>query len=303
MSNVGSNIAINQDSYSQIIFLVNNKSKEILFSSQPLELFFGSTIDLNQILPFFNNTAGNDFENLSGEWQTCLQLKEKETRNLSYVSTTVNGNSFLFDWEVHGISLPAVSDAPILLFSVKKAYIKEDARLVIKSTHNYQKDYAGFIELAVHELDAPLRKLSVLIDRMMKKIEPPNDIQDHINRIQNCLSGMRSMIDGLSALSELNADTIQNVSCNLGNIVLEVLEELQPQVQEKKMAVITSSLPTVHGDSMQYKQLFKNLIENAIRFSKKETLPTTEIRSEVLIAEEKNRFNLQDDVIYYKITC
>ena len=62
-----------------------------------------------------------------------------------------------------------------------------------------------------------------------------------------------------------------------------------------------SSTTCGKGDAEQYCCLFKNLLENAIKFSKKDSVPNIQIRSSVVSPEEKDQFNLEGDRLYYKI--
>ncbi|HKZ65211.1 MAG TPA: ATP-binding protein [Chitinophagaceae bacterium] len=289
------------DSYSALIFLYNIQHKEILFSSLSFQLFFGSSPDLQDDPVFIKSFAGNDTESLLQEWQASLHLKEKENRKFSFISNTSDGNPFLFDFNVFGISLPSFSDESLLLVYVKKVLLKGATPVNDKSASDYQKDYAEFIELAVHDLDAPLRKLSVLIDKMTAKIDPVNDIYDYTTRIQACLSDMRSMIDSLSTLAGLAGVKTQHNSCDIEKIVREAIYDLQKEKQNK-IVIVSSSLPAIHGDCEQYKQLIRNLLLNAIRFSKKDILPAIEIKSELVKTEEIKKFNLEQNKVYFKIT-
>ena len=289
------------ESYSQLFFFYSVPDKTILFSSLPLELFFESAIDLNNEPIFIKSFTGNDTESLVKEWQACLHLKEKESRKFSFTANKANEDSFVYDFNVLGISLPTLIDASLLLFCVKKIPASNTSPLKNKSASNYQKDYAEFIELAAHDLDAPLRKLSVLIDRMIMRIDPVKDIQDYITRIQACLSDMRTMIDSLSILSGFSAVGTKEDTCDIEKIVTKTRNDLQKQ-EQNKITVISSSLPVIKGDSEQYEQLFKNLLANAIRFSKKDILPVIEIKSEPVRTEEVKRFNLREDKVYFRIT-
>lgn len=294
---------MNEDnSYTSLFFFYSTKDKEILFSSLPLDSFFGSSIDLQKEPPFLHAFKGNDTENITKEWQSCLQLKEKETRNFSFNTVTANNNSLLFDFSVLSIGPSSFSDSTGLLVHIKKTLPGQPLYLQNKSASNYQKDYAEFIELAAHDLDAPLRKLSVLIERLVNKINPgSDDVAGYITRIQTCLSDMRSMIDSLSLLSGFSGLVQKNETCDTDAIVRETIEELLPETQDRKNVTITSSLPGLQGNRIQYRELFRNLIRNAILFSKSETIPVIELHSTLLSPEEREYFNLPAGSAYYKI--
>ncbi len=168
-----------------------------------------------------------------------------------------------------------------------------------------KKDYSEFIDIAVHDLQAPLRKLSVFIDRLTSKYTEvsQNDIQaqEWLTRINGCITDMRSLIDGLSELAAVAADSMTTAPCDISEIVNEVVQELDPAIKEKKTVIIESPLPIIEGDEIQLKQLFKNVLENAIRFSKKNISPEIDISWCKLSDEEKNISALQPTKQYYKI--
>jgi len=288
-------------SYSQLFFFYSVPDKAILFSSLPLDLFFELPIDLNNEPIFIKGFSGNDTESLVKEWNACLHLKEKESRKFSFIANKAIEDSFVYDFNVLGISLPSLTHASLLLFCVKKMPVNNIGPLKDKSASNYRKDYAEFIELAAHDLDAPLRKLSVLIDRMVMRIDPVTDIGDYNTRIQACLSDMRSMIDSLSVLARFSSMVTKNDTCEIEKIITKTTNDLQKQ-EQNKITITSSSLPVLQGDSEQYELLFKNLLANAIRFRKKDILPIIEIRSESLSTEEINRFNLGEHKVYFRIT-
>ena len=289
------------NSYAPLFFFYSTRGKEIVFSNLSLESFFGSPGDLKKEPSFLNAFNDNDTENLAKEWQSCLQLKEKETRNFSFNTVAANNNSLIFDFSALCIGPSSFSDSPGLLVHVKKTLTTLPSSIQNKSASNYQKDYAEFIELAAHDLDAPLRKLSVLIDRLVNKIDPVDDIAGYITRIQTCLSDMRSMIDSLSLLAGITTLVPENNTCSIDDIVRETIEELLPKEQDRKNVKVTSPLPALLGDSTQYKQLFRNLLRNAILFGKNETISSIELYSELLSPEEKKYFNLPGNHTYFKI--
>lgn len=163
-----------------------------------------------------------------------------------------------------------------------------------------EKDYADFIDMAVHDLDAPLRKLSLLVGMLMDKLSPDKDTQVYIERIENCVGDMRSLIDDLSVLAKVSSGKREYTSCKLNSIIEQSLEDLSLASKEK--AIINKySLPEIEGDAEQYYCLFRNLLENAIKFCKKDTIPQINIQSSVLNGNEKDHFALPPDRLYYKI--
>jgi light-regulated signal transduction histidine kinase (bacteriophytochrome) len=193
-----------------------------------------------------------------------------------------------------------------MLFSTEQKGERENKiEQLSLALEDYKKNYSEFIDIAVHDLQAPLRKLSVFIEKLTAKYTDvsQNDVQaqEWLTRIHGCITDMRLLIDGLSELAGVTTDSMKPGSCDISEIVKEILQELDPVIKEKKAVIIESPLPIIEGDEVQLKQLFKNVLENAIRFSKKNISPEIDIRWCKLTDEEKNISALQQTKQYYKI--
>ncbi len=290
-------------SYTQLFFFYNIQTGEILFSSPGIEKFFETPINLKDQFPFITNEQ-NISQHLVNEWQHCLQLKEKETVNFYFKATSTNGTPALFNVNAVGLKMPVCNSLPMVFFSVKKNLVKNNITSQNKTAINYQKDYAEFIDIAAHDLDAPLRKLALLLERLAhkNKTEPGSDLQDYLNRIQTSLTEMRSLVDSLARLSALNSKPGTKVNCDINSIVGEIIHGLQQTNQDKKISVTLSALPVLEGDKIQYRQLFQNLLQNAVRYSKKDLPPEIRISAAPLSFVEIQHLGLPDDKAWHKIT-
>jgi signal transduction histidine kinase len=83
--------------------------------------------------------------------------------------------------------------------------------------------------------------------------------------------------------------------------VQEALQELPAAIKEKQAVIATLTLPVIEGNRDQFRLLFKNLLENSIKFSKKDRAPQINIDSAILTAEEKRELDLDDNLPYYRI--
>ena len=167
----------------------------------------------------------------------------------------------------------------------------------------YKDQVSDFVEAAAHDLHAPLRKLSILVDRVFTKHTEQFsvDAKEYVTRINACIEEMRSLVDGLTELAKADADTSAIVDCDLNIIVQETLDVMNEEIKEKRAKVEVNPLPVVTGSYIQYRQLFKNLLENAIKFTNKEISPDICISSEPIGKDEKSFFDLPPDKKYYKI--
>ena len=275
----------------ELVFIYDKAQREILFHNLPLDTFFGS-IDM-QTEPFFANSFEDD---LTKEWQRCLQLKETETHNFSRQAIPADDVPVAFHFHVVGISMPSPAHKKLLLFLIRRTFL-------LKTSQDYGKDYAELIDLAAHDLDAPLRKISLLMERLAHKSKsgPGPDIDDYIGRIQANIADMRLLVDSLTNLARINAVTPEKAFCNTGDIVGEISSRWVERLRNKKLELSVSPLPGLYGDRGQLKQLFSNLLDNSIKFSK-EAGGNISVNSSSLTQEEKQRYPLNFTTAYGKIT-
>ena len=169
--------------------------------------------------------------------------------------------------------------------TVSQIKIDEIAAQQLKQA--YENEYMDFVDLAAHELDAPLRKLTILTERLSTKFDTAThdkEIQPYLERMQHCISDMRCLIDELSVLGRLVSGSTQFASCNIETIIQQVLQTLNAP-QTKKPIVTSGALPILEGNREQLTRLFQNLLGNAIKFSKPDTPAEFNIQSSVLITD------------------
>jgi signal transduction histidine kinase len=300
------------DSFSSLNFFYDPLHKKILFSNMPLQHFFGSEVDMEDEFPFSFISDSKEARDISNEWQTCLQLREKQTHQFWFHRPFSDGSDVVFHFQATGIRVennPGTTQC--ILFTAEKspagtnsAWMIESERLR-KTLNRYKEEYAEFIDIAAHNLDAPLRKLSVLMERLTAKptVQKDADTQGYTQRIRTCLDDMRSLIDSLATLSRITSATLKVDSCSLETIVEHEWQELKSLIKGKTALITTSSLPILEGDTLQYKYLFRNLLENAIRFSKTDGPVEVHISSQAISSKEKNSYGLHSDTNYFKIEC
>jgi len=182
-------------------------------------------------------------------------------------------------------------------------FVIDSFNLFMDETKTYKEQVSDFVEAAAHDLHAPLRKLSILVDRVFTKHgeEFSAGAKEYVTRINTCVEEMRSLIDGLTDLARADANTFAIVDCDLNVIVNETLDGMNEEIKEKNAEIEVDALPLVKGNPVQYQQLFKNLLENAIKFSRKGVSPQIWISSEPLGEDEKTFSNLSLSKNYHKI--
>lgn len=164
-----------------------------------------------------------------------------------------------------------------------------------------KKENEEFILIASHDLQAPLRKLSTFVERLIHKSSETlgSDALLYIEKIQSTLATMRSLIDDLSALSEISEADFHFVQCDLKAALDGVIQNLP--FQENGIDFMVSPLAAIEADPARIQQVFKHLIDNAIKFKNTNEAVQITIRGENVNTEEKMLFNLPPDKVFYKI--
>ena len=167
---------------------------------------------------------------------------------------------------------------------------------------NCLKEKEEFINIAAHELKAPLRKITTFSQRLAEKCDQLNEeALAYLKRIENNIEIMQSLIDDLSAFSQIPANA-DFAKCDVDILINEVLKESATLVKENNAAVHFTALPSLECNPKLLKEVFKNLIDNSIKFQPKGQDAEISIESQLLNEEEKIKLELPVDLTYYKIT-
>lgn len=180
----------------------------------------------------------------------------------------------------------------------KEKYEKTNAEL-----EKFKQDYEQFIQVAAHDLESPLRKLSTFSDRLKNKLKnvQNEDVKLYIDRINNMVEQMRSIVDSLYSLSIVNEEKLSIQPCDLDKILERVFTNFAEEIKEEKILIEKNDLPNIKGNENQLFLLFKNILDNSIKFSRKETPLLVSIRAELVTEEEKRSFGLPAEASYQKI--
>ncbi len=92
--------------------------------------------------------------------------------------------------------------------------------------------------------------------------------ESYMEYITKSVDRMYSLIDDLLTYSRVGKHEQPCVSVNLQTIVEECLEDLSLTIEEKQACINCDSLPTIQGNISEMRQLFQNLIANALKFTR-----------------------------------
>lgn len=150
------------------------------------------------------------------------------------------------------------------------------------------RELQEFAYIASHDLQEPLRKITAFGQRLESKFGDMLEGRgrDYLDRMQNAANRMQGLITGLLSYSRVATKAKPFEKTLLSDIINGVLQDLEILINETGADIQTDDLGELEGDALQLRQLFQNLISNAVKFRKDEGTPEIRIRSRR--DEEKN---------------
>ncbi|WP_290810997.1 PAS domain S-box protein [Halovivax sp.] len=126
-----------------------------------------------------------------------------------------------------------------------------------------------FAYAASHDLQEPLRMVTSYLQLIERRYADEFD-EDGAEFIDFAVDGadrMRDMIEGLLEYSrvERRGDPFEPI--DLDAVLADVRQDLKMKIEEHEAAITAESLPRVEGDPGQLRQVFQNLLANAIEYS------------------------------------
>ena len=141
-----------------------------------------------------------------------------------------------------------------------------------------------FPYVASHDLQEPLRKVQAFGDRLSSKYAEVLDERglDYLSRMQDAAGRMQALIQSLLNFSRIGTKAEPHVPVDLDAVALEVVGDLELRIQETGAEVVVSLLPTVEADPTQMRQIFQNLIGNALKYRREAVAPAVRVSAEVV---------------------
>lgn len=173
--------------------------------------------------------------------------------------------------------------------------LKEYAEKIEKHNEELQrinKELDSFAYMASHDLQEPLRKIrtfsNIILSREKENFSP--EATNYFDRIILSVNRMQTLIDSLLNYSRAGTAQIVLEPTDLNLLIQDVKKDLSETIGEKQAVIIYNQLPTLKVHRLQFHQLFSNLIENAVKYSRTNVNPEIKIETTNFINEDKKEF-------------
>lgn len=157
------------------------------------------------------------------------------------------------------------------------------------------KELEQFAYIASHDLQEPLRSVYGFTELLKRRYKGKldNEADEFIEYIVTGTKRMQQMIDDLLSLSRVGIRGKEFKPTNTADILKIVLENLHDLIKKNQSIITYDDMPTIIGDETQLIQLFQNLIDNAIKFRRKEIIP--EVHISTTLSTKQDNGNRQDN--------
>lgn len=197
----------------------------------------------------------------------------------------------LSDHQIHDSSLNEIDE------------LRQAKAEMISELQRSNKELEEFAYVASHDLQEPLRKISTFSGRLLEKFEESIDEEGklYLGRILASAENMRLLIDNLLEFSRISRVGQQFTNVNLNFVMMQIRNEFDLIIDETQARFQIEKLPDVEGSASLLKQLFSNIVNNAIKFRKAGVPPEIVIKAMPVSAAEKQQMRLQNGLAYQKI--
>jgi signal transduction histidine kinase len=152
-----------------------------------------------------------------------------------------------------------------------------ERRRIEKEVHRSQQELQQFAYVTAHDLQEPLRSISGYLSLLTERCAPLLEdakAEKYVSRAIEGTRRMQTMIEDLLAYSRVSSKDQVLQPVDTGALVKTIIEDLNAAIIESNAVLHVGELPTIKADKAQLKQLFQNLITNALKYRQESPLIT-----------------------------
>jgi len=274
-------------------------------------------VDKDQTITYWNNVAETTLkqlkENVIGQkiwdvypgaletmfysnFQTALQ-----TKSVVHFETSYHGESDWYETSIYpsknglSIYIKDISDRKASELQMKK--LNADLQQHGKELAISNEELEQFAYVASHDLQEPLRMITSFLALLEKRYSSVIDEKGkrYIHFAVDGAKRMRQIILDLLAYSRVGRLEDKQEEVDLNVIVKEILSLFHRQIEERQANIKYFNLPTLHSFKAPLRQVFQNLIGNALKYQKAGEKPQVTISCQE--AENDLHFTIKDNGI------
>lgn len=186
----------------------------------------------------------------------------------------------------------------VLLTEELERKVKERTRSLEISNSELEQ----FAHVSSHDLQEPLRKIRTFADMLKNKSSKGLDdnAKKYIEKIVTTANRMSGSLKALLNYTKLhNEEAFAKVDLN--EVVAHVQDDLELVILQKSAILKVEKLPVINAVSVQMQQVFYNLLNNSLKFSKPGEAPFIQVSARMITDEERIQYPQLNKVTDYYI--
>lgn len=168
---------------------------------------------------------------------------------------------------------------------------------------NRNKELSSFAYISSHDLQEPLRKIQTYSSIILahKHANLSESGKKNFTRMQLAATRMTKLIQDLLTYSRTNAAEETFEPTDLNNLLAEIQTEFADTLEDKHGKLVIGDMPVISAIPFQIRQLFNNLISNALKFSKEGVPPIVQISAATVKGDTIDNPKRQEHLDYVHI--
>lgn len=159
-----------------------------------------------------------------------------------------------------------------ILNAIERAHLKRQVRQYQQELRKSYLAMSEFTHTVSHDLKAPLRRIGQFCDLLKDEVGDRlgADGTEYVLRLGVNARRLQRLVDDLLSYSRTFNSRDPKADLDLKKILAEVVDDLDVPVKEQKAQVIVGDLPVLPGYQVRIRELFQNLISNALKYRGRE---------------------------------
>ena len=149
----------------------------------------------------------------------------------------------------------------------------EDLRRQLEEARNENKAKEVFLSNMSHDIRTPMNAIIGMTALAKKHIDEKPRVQDALNRIETASSHLMNLLNEVLDMSRINAGkmVISQEPFSLSDLLHEIISMVQPQLERRKhnwkLELGDIEIEQFYGDVLRIKQVYVNIITNAVKYT------------------------------------
>lgn len=175
-------------------------------------------------------------------------------------------------------------NAQLLLEVAERQQAQQELERLAASLKRSNAELEQFAHVASHDMKEPLLLIIAFAERLLARWPEKFDGKagEYLGRILKAGQQLQELVDDILQLSKVRSSAHPFGVVELEELLREVLGDFEEKIKQAQGNVGVGTLAAIEGDRIQLRQLFQNLIANALKYRQKNLPPVIEIKGRTL---------------------